>query len=72
MKTKPNLKRVASEIAEELLTMNPGEANAETGYRLAIMAGDYPDERNLGGRCRGAVQEVIIKHLEAMIADRNQ
>jgi hypothetical protein len=57
------LKRVVRQIAHELLTVNNGDANAQTGNRLAIMQGIYPNEKNLGGRCREVIEAVIMRHL---------
>jgi hypothetical protein len=57
------LKRVVRQIAHELLTVNNGDANEQTGNRLAIMQGIYPYENNLGGRCREVIEAVILRHL---------
>lgn len=58
-----SLKRIVRQIADELLSVNYGTSCQMMGNRLAVMQGQYPKEKNLGGRCREVVEKVIMRHL---------
>jgi hypothetical protein len=58
-----SLHRRVRQIADELLTVNYGHPSAETGDRLAIKKQYGDAERDLGGRCRKAIEAVLVRHL---------
>jgi hypothetical protein len=43
--------------------VNYGHPSAETGDRLAIKKQYGDAERELGGRCRNALEAVLLRHL---------
>jgi hypothetical protein len=43
--------------------VNYGHPSAETGDRLAIKKQYGDAERDLGGRCRNAIEAVLLRHL---------
>lgn len=56
-------KRLAREIAKNLLSMDYGTRHETTGDRLAIMKQELGREKELGGRCKAVVESEIYKHL---------
>lgn len=57
-------KKLAREIARNLLSMDYGTRHEATGDRLAIMKTKLGREKELGGRCKEVVESVIYKHLK--------
>ena len=56
--------RVVRQIADELLSVNYGlPYGAIMGDRLAIKKQTPKGERDLGGRCRNAIEDVLLRHL---------
>jgi hypothetical protein len=64
-----SLHRRVRQIADELLTVNYGHPSAETGDRLAIKKQYGDAERELGGRCRNAIEAVLLRHLSNVEAE---
>ena len=58
-----SLNRLVRQIADELLSLNYGHPSQEMGDRLAIKKADGNTERELGGRCRRAIEAVLLRHL---------
>jgi len=55
--------RLVENIADELFAVYVGLKGQEMGNRLAVMQGKYPNEKQLGGRNRSSVEEVLRRHL---------
>jgi hypothetical protein len=55
--------RLVENIADELFAVDVGLKGQEMGNRLAVMQGKYPNEKQLGGRNRSSVEEVLRRHL---------
>lgn len=67
------VKRTARLIADRLLTVSRCTKHAEKGRRLAVMKGEMPNEKHLGGWCRSAavreIENVLKEQIEAQRDD---
>lgn len=61
------VKRTARLIADRLLTVSYGSKHAEKGTRLAVMKGEIPNEKHLGGWCRSAAEREIVNVLKEQL-----
>lgn len=57
------MQRLVRQIADELLTVQCGHSSWEMGDRLAVKKADGFLDRDLGGRNRKSIEEVLKCHL---------
>lgn len=60
---RPSVGRIVRQIADELLSVNYGQTSWEMGDRLAVKKADGVLERELGGRNRKSIEDVLTRHL---------
>jgi len=58
------------QITDELLTVNYGHSSWEMGDRLAIKKADGVLERDLGGRNRKSIEDLLKRHLSNALDQR--